>query len=419
VEDREGQDLELAVLSRPRASGALAIALAALLLSGCGDGHAVGTTASTASKDAVGAVEVGTDGQVTISGAVPTTPAPRPQATKTTIKTKPRIGAETQPRSAASEIGQMIVSPVAGLTADPALLARIRAGQVGSVILFANNINSVDQVRALIADLQSAAKAGGRPPLLVMTDQEGGLVKRFGAAPPTLSAAAIGASSHPGATARQQGAATGRALRDRGVNLDLAPVADVPVGPSFLSTRAFSRRPRTVATAACRFAAGLRAVGVGAALKHFPGLGRAGAVTTDAAPVTIQQVGADDLAAYRRCAAAPGTLVMMANAVYTGLTGGQPAVVSRGAYRLLREDVGFVGATISDSLDAGAVRRQPDLAVRAARAGIDLELWTKTARAQLAYRQLSAAVRSGRLSERRVAEAVRRVRALKTMLTTA
>jgi beta-N-acetylhexosaminidase len=366
------------------------------------------TAARIASKTTVGAVEVGADGQVTISGGVPR-PAPptrRPKA----------IPAQRAPRSLASAIGQMIVSPVAGLSADPALLARVRAGQVGSVILFEDNIASTAQVRTLVADLQAAAKAGGRPPLLVMTDQEGGLVKRFGAAPPTMSAAAIGAADHPGATAQRQGRATGRALRARGVNVDLAPVADVPVGPSFLSTRAFSRRPQTVATAACRFAAGLRAAGVGAALKHFPGLGRAGTVNTDAAPVTIAGVGAGDLAAYRRCAGAPGTMVMMANAAYDGLTGGRPAVLSRNAYHLLREDLGFGGVAISDSLDADAVRRQPDLAVRAAQAGLDLELWTSVAGAQRAYRQLLAAVRSGRLAPRRVAEADRRIRALKASL---
>jgi beta-N-acetylhexosaminidase len=411
------------VLSVPRRARALAatvgMALAALPLAACGGddqpaSFGATTPRATTAHESVGSVAVGADGQVTISGAVPASPKPRP-TTKTSNAPAARPAAASA-GSAASEVGQMIVSPVAGLTADAGLLARVRAGQVGSVILFSDNIDTIVQVRTLIAALQAAATAGGRPPLLVMTDQEGGLVKRFGSAPPTMSAAAMGASRHPGATARQQGRATGTALRDRGVDVDLAPVADVPVGPSFLATRAFSRRPQTVVAAACGFAAGLRAMGVGATLKHFPGLGRAGAVSTDDAPVTIAAVGAGDLAAYRRCAAAPGMLIMMANAAYDGLTDGQPAVLSRGAYRLLHDDVGFAGATISDSLDAGAVKRRPNLAVSAARAGLDLELWTTTDSARRAYRQLLAAVRSGRLAERRVAQAAGRVRALKAAL---
>jgi beta-N-acetylhexosaminidase len=369
--------------------------------------------------DSVGSVEVGADGELKITGSVPklpaaTTPArPKPAGQPANGPVTNPAKATAKSSSLAADVGQMIVSPVAGMTADAALLTRIRGGQVGSVILFANNISTVGQVRKLVDDLQAAAKASGHPPLLVMADQEGGVVKRFRTAPPSLSAQQMGAASSPGSTAHQQGQSTGTAMRQRGVNVDLAPVADIPVGPTFLSTRAFSRSAQTVATAACQFAAGLHAAGVGSALKHFPGLGRAGNINTDAAPVTITGMSAQDLSAYRQCANGAGTMVMMANAAYSGLTGSTPAVLSNAAYGMLRDQVGFRGVTVTDSLNAGALKSQSNIAVRAAQAGIDLELWTSVAGAQQAYQQVLAAATGGQLSRDRIGQAARRVRALK------
>ena len=170
-----------------------------------------------------------------------------------------------------------------------------------------------------------------------MTDQEGGDVKRFLSAPPASSAAAMGAAG--AATALQQGRLTGSALVRRGVNVDLAPVADVPmVAHSFLGTRAFGTTPQRVAQTSCQFAAGLHQGGVASALKHFPGLGRA-VGNTDNQVVHIQAGAAAiaaDLVPYRRCANAPANLVMVSNAAYSSITGAAPAVVAPEAYRLLR-----------------------------------------------------------------------------------
>ena len=140
--------------------------------------------------------------------------------------------------------GQRLIVAFSGTTAKPPLLARIRAGQVGGVILFGGNIRSAAQLRRLTARLQRAARAGGRPRLLIATDQEGGLVRRLPWAPPKASAQQLGATS--AAHVQAVGHRAGSALRAAGVNLDLAPVADVPSSPSnFLRTqhRAFSDQP--------------------------------------------------------------------------------------------------------------------------------------------------------------------------------
>lgn len=317
----------------------------------------------------------------------------------------------------AKAVGQMTISALPHPTAGHALLRRIRDGHIGGVILFGPNIETHAQVRALVRSLQHAAKAGGNPPLLVMTDQEGGTAKRFATIPPTASAKAMGHT--PASAIRAQGRATGRGLLADGVNLDLAPVADVPTSShSFLGTRAFSHDDAKVTRDACAFAAGLHDAGAGATLKHFPGLGRAPGNTDDQS-VTIAASATTllpELAPYRMCASAPRTLVMVSSAIYAPLTAGLPAVTSPIAYSLLRTGLGFDGPTISDDLDAAAVAHVPNLAAAAAAAGLDLELWGSQSTARAGYAALLKAVRSGRVPAARIRQAAARIATLKASL---
>jgi beta-N-acetylhexosaminidase len=381
------------------------------------------TTAKPASGEVASVVVDAKTGKVRVAGALKaakTGKKPEPQGAgavapaPAAAPSSPPAAATASTPSLASAVGQMIVSPVTGLTADAPLLARVKAGHVGGIILFGPNISTVTQVKALIGQLQGAAAAGGRPKLLIMTDQEGGDVKRFLSAPPTSSAAAMGAAGP--ATAFQQGRLTGSALAQRGVNVDLAPVADVPmVAHSFLGTRAFGTTPQRVAQTSCQFAAGLHQGGVAGTLKHFPGLGRA-VGNTDNQVVHIQAGTAAivaDLVPYRRCANTPENLVMVSNAAYSSITGAAPAVVAPEAYQLLRTELGYQGVAISDSLDARALAAVPNLAVAAAAAGLDLQLWTSAPRAQGAYGQLLSAAKDGRLPAARVREAASRIHSLK------
>jgi beta-N-acetylhexosaminidase len=136
--------------------------------------------------------------------------------------------AATGPAPDAKLVGQTIMTGFAGTSPDAALLARIRAGQVGGLILFGANITSPDAARALIAQLQRAAAAGGNPPLLIAVDQEGGLVRRFPDGPPDLAPAQMATA----AVSRSEGLATARYLRPLGVNVDLAPVVDSISSPA-------------------------------------------------------------------------------------------------------------------------------------------------------------------------------------------
>ena len=120
-------------------------------------------------------------------------------------------------------------------TPSPGLLGRIRRGEIGGVILFGRNVTTATALRALTKQLRDAATAGGQLPLLIAVDQEGGSIKRIPWAPPTLSPPQMGADGRT-STARSQGAATGTALAGLGINVDLAPVADVPVHSTRSST---------------------------------------------------------------------------------------------------------------------------------------------------------------------------------------
>jgi beta-N-acetylhexosaminidase len=316
-------------------------------------------------------------------------------------------------------LGQALVGRYGGRAPSDAFVARVRRGELGAVILFADNTaGGVTATRRIVDRLQAAAKAGGNPRLLVMTDQEGGAVKRLPGAPDRAAAAMTSA-----AVARAQGAATGRLLVRAGVNFDLAPVADVTrVSGSFLGSRSFGRDPEAVAQRACAFAAGLRSAGVAAALKHFPGLGRA-AGNTDDGHITIPAKAGSiraDYAPYTRCGGASRTAVMMSSATYPALLGPDaPAVMSAAAYarELKRAGVPATTPTISDDLDAAAIAGRTRPAGRALRAGLDLLLYAGSeATSARAYGGLLAQVRSGAVPEARVRAAADAVLRLKAQL---
>lgn len=321
-------------------------------------------------------------------------------------------------RSVARMLGQMIVARFSGPQPSPTFLARIRSGQIGGVILFADNVSAgVAATRALADELQRVAREGGNPPLLIMTDQEGGAVRHL-PGPPDLAPSAMNSDD----TAFNEGIATGRMLRAAGVNVDLAPVADVErVQGSFLGTRAFGSNPSVVARRACAFAQGLQSQTVAYTLKHFPGLGRATA-STDNGPVSIDASAAlirDDYLPYVSCATGPLALVMVSSAIYPNLTGPLPAVMSPLTYeRELRiVNPQAPPPTISDDLQAPALSDQVSAAQRAVDAGLDLVLYAQTEAASAsAYQALMSDVRSGSISISRIRQASTAIEALKEAL---
>ncbi|HET7029543.1 MAG TPA: glycoside hydrolase family 3 N-terminal domain-containing protein [Candidatus Limnocylindrales bacterium] len=280
-------------------------------------------------------------------------------------------------------IGQKLVVAMSGTTPSASLLGRIRRGEVGGVILFGSNITTQPALVALTAQLHAAAAAGGQPHFLVMVDQEGGSIKRIPWAPPTLSPARMGSLGST-TVARDQGAATGVALKALGVDVDLAPVVDVPA-----STASFLyRQHRTWSFSATRtewltnaFVAGMRNAGEVPVMKHFPGLGYA-TLNTDTSRVTITQSAAKlapGLLPYRLGISRGVPMIMLSNATYPAWDRHYAAGWSKPIQTLLRTTLGFRGVTITDSLDGTANTRGLSagyLALLSAKAGTDMLLLT-------------------------------------------
>ncbi|HEX3617635.1 MAG TPA: glycoside hydrolase family 3 N-terminal domain-containing protein [Solirubrobacteraceae bacterium] len=321
--------------------------------------------------------------------------------------------------SLAKQVGQLIIATYQGQVPPASLLRAISQGHVGAVILLGGNTaGGVRTTKLATAQMQAAAKRGGNSGLLIMTDQEGGTVKRL-PGPPSYAAIDM---ANP-ATAYAQGRATGQLLRSAGVNVDLAPVADVIRTKGFIEQegRSFGTSPGVVSNAACRFAAGLAATGVGYTLKHFPGLGDAVA-TTDTRPVSVSepaaQIQADD-AAYRHCGRAPLALVMISSASYSNLTGSVPAVMDPKIYKQLLPQDHVTALPISDSFESGAINAVAnDAPARTSiNAGLDMVMYSAyEADALNAYAALLADARAGTLGRARVLAASKRVLQLKTRL---
>jgi beta-N-acetylhexosaminidase len=281
--------------------------------------------------------------------------------------------------SAAQLAGQRTIFGFHGTSAPRPLLRRIHRGEAAGVILFRRNIESRGQVAKLTAAFQRW-RPDGDPPLLVMVDQEGGIVKRL-AGPPNGSAAAMGRGSET--AARTEGLRTGRLLRSLGIDVDLAPVADLGRAGRIMrkQERAFSSSPMVAARQAAAFARGLRDGGVAATAKHFPGLGGA-KLDQDHALNTIElpldRLRAEDYAPFERLIRDGVELVMTSTAIYPALDERPAAFSTRIVQGELRDRLGFKGVTITDSLGVASSSRLGSVesrAVRAACAGNDLILF--------------------------------------------
>ena len=328
--------------------------------------------------------------------------------------------------------GQRVIYSYRGLTPPPALLRLIRHGEAAGVIFFAGNIASTRQLAAVARELQQADLSPANPvhvPLLLMTDQEGGVVRRL-PGPPLRSEKQIGESAGPAAQARLAGTGAAANLRGAGLNVNLAPVLDVyRSAGDFLDQygRSYSRDPRQVAQLGADFITAQQAGGVAATAKHFPGLGAASRrQDTDLRPVTldVSRAGlrAVDELPYRAAIAAGVKLVMLSWAVYPPLDPGRPAGLSPATVQgELRHRLGFRGVTITDALGAGALARFGGIGHRgrlAALAGMDLLLCSdhRVAEGQQALAGLVAGYRSGQLSRATARAAVARILALRGSL---
>ncbi len=358
--------------------------------------------------------------------------SPRPSASASPSPSPGQAAGPLPTLSLQQMAGQRVIYSYPGLTPPAELLRLISHGDAAGVIFFSQNVSSRAQIASVVAELERADASPLNPvraPLLLMTDQEGGLVRRVPGAP-LLSELQIGESADPQAAATQAGASAGQNLRGIGINVNLAPVLDVYRQPGDFDDqyqRSYSTNPAVVAELGADFITAQQRAGVAATAKHFPGLGAAAqGQDTDDVPVTLDlpltTIRDTDELPYTAAIAAGVRLVMVSWAVYPALDPGRPAGMSATIVNgELRQRLKFNGVTITDALEAGALRAYgsyQNRALLAAEAGMDLILCSaqNVSEGKQATVGLEDGYRDGKLSEQAFTVALRRVLALRKSL---
>lgn len=363
--------------------------------------------------------------------AAPTAAVPSPESTPTPALTpvpEPDPLAEQLAAMTVEEkVGQLLIGGFEGTEIGDQATRLVQEYQVGGLILYGRNIAGAGQLVTLTNGLK--ALNGDGIPLFLSIDQEGGGVDRM---PPevrrTPGAYCVGQTGSVPA-AQSYGDVLAAECAAFGLNLDFAPVLDVWSNPgnTVIGQRAFSADARTVAGLGPAAARRMMDQGVIPAVKHFPGHGdtavdsHVGLPVVDKSPEELEET---ELIPFRAAIQSAGTdgqvpAVMVAHILLTQLDPERPASLSPAVVTgLLREELGFAGAVLTDDLTMGAVTQSYGLgeaAVLAVEAGCDILLVCHGQDSVPAVRTaLLEAAASGRITTERLDESVYRILRLKT-----
>jgi len=372
-------------------------------------------------------------------------------AASATLSTAPPAASTTTTLSPAATIlkgmtlrqkaAQVLLLGFEGSVLMPTTTDLLAYGPPGGLLIMGYNVTGPDQLQELIFALQEGAASSGLPVgLLIAVDQEGGTVQRIHEGAPDLPPAReLGDNSSP-TEAGRLASETAQALLELGVNMNLAPVADVVSDPrSFLYSRTFGDDPRIVADFVRAITQSFTEEGLITVAKHFPGHGSAPgdthgeAVVSDADETTFETV---HLPPFRAALTAGAECVMVAHLIADAYDPKEPASLSPAVIEgLLRGDLGFTGVVVSDDLEMAAVSEAGaaadgdaeagaaaagdaedpgEIAVRALQAGCDLLISTGPLERQKAMIDaIEGAVLEGTLDRERLDQAVSRVVELK------
>jgi len=270
--------------------------------------------------------------------------------------------------------------------------------------------------------LADIAGNAGPLPLGVSVDEEGGRVSRLKSLIGTAPSPRELAKSQTAEQVRDLAAQRGKKMRDLGITIDFAPVVDVSDAPddSVIGDRSFSNDPAIVTAYAGAYAQGLRDAGVLPVLKHFPGHGHGSGDSHKGGVLTpplsdLQNV---DLVPYRTLITATPVAVMVGHLQVPGLTGDDPASLSRPAVQLLRDGIGygappFNGPVFSDDLSSVAAISDrfgvAEAVLRTLQAGSDVALWVTTDEVPAVLDRLEKALAAGELSLPMIEASVQRM----------
>jgi len=376
-----------------------------------------GTTPTASSPDGPGATEPAPDTTVATSTTLSSAEAAAEAAV---------AGMTLQQKAA-----QVLLVSFDGTSLSDSARGVLSQAAPAGFLLLGRNVTGESQLRSLTASLQEAAASAGAPGLFIAADQEGGAVMRVKEGVPRLpSARDLAATSSP-AEAQALAEETAAGLLPQGVNMVLAPVADVVSDrDSFLFSRTYGGEPGVVSDFVAAVVQGYAENGVVTVVKHFPGHGSAPGNSHTAVPVstaTRAEFERVHLPPFQAAIAAGADGVMLGHLLVPAYDRLRPASQSEAIVKaLLRLDLGFTGLAVTDDLEmAAAAGREGQVgtatatelgeaAVSALTAGCDLLITTGTVDRQLLIQQaIVDAVQAGKLAEERLNEAVARILTVK------
>lgn len=321
--------------------------------------------------------------------------------------------------SDADKVGQLLMIGIHGKTLNDDAKFMLNEYRVGGIILFDRNMESKDQVKSLIADINKTGKSAGLTPLFIGIDQEGGAVARMEdqliKVPP---AEALG--KEPIEQAVSLAKQSGTELKDLGFNINFAPVADL----GLTYGRSFSTNPDEAVRYASAVGKAYDEAGLWYSYKHFPGIGKTDVdlhADTSVVPVSKETLLNEDTKVFVDLIkqSKPNTYaIMVSHAMYPQIDADHPSSLSKAIITdWLRKDMGYNGIVVTDDMDMGALAKHytfGDMAVQSILAGSDILLVChEYEHMQEAYNGLMKAVKDGRISKERLDESVKRILLMK------
>lgn len=321
--------------------------------------------------------------------------------------------------SDADKVGQLLMIGIHGKTLNDDAKFMLNEYRVGGIILFDRNMESKDQVKSLITDINKTGKSAGLTPLFIGIDQEGGAVARMEdqliKVPP---AEELG--KEPIEQAVSLAKQSGTELKDLGFNINFAPVADL----GLTYGRSFSTNPDEVVRYASAVGKAYDEAGLWYSYKHFPGIGKTDVdlhADTSVVPVSKEILLNEDTKVFVDLIkqSKPNTYaIMVSHAMYPQIDPDHPSSLSKAIITdWLRKDMGYNGVVVTDDMDMGALAKHytfGDMAVQSILAGSDILLVChEYEHMQEAYNGLMKAVKDGRISKERLDESVKRILLMK------
>jgi len=321
--------------------------------------------------------------------------------------------------SDSDKVGQLLMIGIHGTTLNDDAKFMLNEYRVGGIILFDRNMESKNQVKTLIADINKAGKSAGLTPLFLGIDQEGGAVARMDdklIKVPHAEELGNAPIEQAASLAKQSGAE----LKDLGFNINFAPVADL----GLTYGRSYSTNPDEVVRYAGAVGKAYDEAGLWYSYKHFPGIGKTDVdlhADTSIVPVSKEMLLSEDTKVFVDLIkqSKPNTYtIMVSHAMYPQIDPDHPASLSKTIITdWLRKDMGYNGVVVTDDMDMGALAKHytfGDMAVQSILAGSDILLVChEYEHMQAAYNGLMKAVKDGRISKERLDESVKRILLMK------